>query len=163
MFYSTTDGQYINQGQAFTINEVQYPANWLNLSSPEEKTELGLQEVIATNSPFNPVYYWTGETLVGAELTYTGIPKDLAEVQKQSIANVDRASYAILLPSDYMASKAYETKTEIPSDWAAWRQSVREEAKSVTASINAATTVEEVIAAVSAISWPADPNSPKTA
>ena len=78
MFYSTTDGQYINEGQAFTIGDVQYPANWLNLSTPEEKLAIGLEEVIATNSPASDIYYWVSSTLDKASLTYTNTPKDLA-------------------------------------------------------------------------------------
>ena len=83
MFYSTTDGQYINEGTAFTISDVQYPANWLNLSTPEEKASIGLEEVVATNSPANDQYYWVSTELNGATLTYINTPNDLTSVQEK--------------------------------------------------------------------------------
>ena len=43
MFYCTQNQQYIQEGNAFEINGVQYPSNWLNLSTPEEKAEMRRQ------------------------------------------------------------------------------------------------------------------------
>ena len=57
MFYSSTDGQYIQEGSAFEIAGTQYPSNWLNLSTPEDKSAIGLEEVVATNSPANDKFY----------------------------------------------------------------------------------------------------------
>ena len=156
MFYSTTDSQYINEGTQFTIDGVTYPSNWLNQSTPEQKAALGLEEVIATNSPYNPVYYWTGETLEQATLTYTGTPKDLADVQKQAVANVNQTAYTLLLPSDWMVVKAVETSTTVEPAWNTWRASIRTTAANAVTAINACTNVDEVAALV--IVWANDPN-----
>jgi len=158
MFYSTTDGQYINEGTQFTIDGVTYPSNWLNQSTPEQKAALGLEEVIATNSPYNPVYYWTGETLDEATLTYTGTPKDLTEVKTNAIAQVNSTAYSILLPSDWMVVKAVETSTTVDPAWNTWRESIRTTAANAVTAINACTNVDEVAALT--IDWPADPNAP---
>ena len=124
MFYSTTDGQYINEGQAFTINGIQYSSNWLNLSTPEEKLAIGLEEVIATNSPDNDTYYWVTSTLNKASLTYTNTPKDLAQVKTTAVSQVNATAYSILLPSDWMAVKAFETSTPIDPTWNVWRATI---------------------------------------
>jgi hypothetical protein len=155
MFYKAPN-TYINEGTQFTIDGVTYPSNWLNQSTPEQKAALGLQEVVASNQPFDPKYYWTGETLDGATLTYTGTPKDLADVQKQAIAQVDATAYSILLPSDYMAGKAFETGTTVPTEWADWRESIRATARAAIADITAAQDVDTIAALT--ITWANDPN-----
>jgi len=160
MFYSTTDGQYIQEGQAFTIGDVQYPQNWLNLSTPEEKLAIGLEEVIATNSPKSDVYYWVSSTLDKATLTYTNTPKDLTTVKANAVLQVNAAAYSLLLPSDWMAVMASETGTPMDATWKAWRASIRAEALAATTAINAATDVDGVASAVN-VTWSPDPNQPK--
>jgi hypothetical protein len=156
MFYRQASNQYINEGTQFTIDGVTYPSNWLNQSTLEQKAALGLQEVVASNQPFDPKYYWTSETLDGATLTYTGTAKDLADVQKQAIAQVDATAYSILLPSDYMAGKAFETGTTVPTEWADWRESIRATARAAIADIAAAQDVDTIAALT--ITWPNDPD-----
>ena len=158
MFYCTTDGQYINEGQAFTIGDTQYPANWLNLSTPEEKAEIGLEEVIAINQPFNPIYYWTGETLEQATLTYTGTPKDLLDVQGNAVTQVNQSAYTLLFPTDWMVVRAIETSTTVAPDWNAWRESIRQYAADKTIAIKATTNVNEVETVMNNLSWPLDPD-----
>ena len=112
MFYCTQNQQYIQEGTAFEINGIQYPSNWLNLSTPEEKAALGLEEVVATNSPANDQYYWVSQTLDQATLTYTNTPKDLTQVKVTALNQVNSTAYSILLPTDWMVVKAAETSTK---------------------------------------------------
>ena len=158
MFYCATTQQYIQEGTAFTIDGVQYPANWLNLSTPEQKAELGLEEVIATNSPANDQYYWVSSSLSGPTLTYTNTPKDLAQVKATSIAQVNQTAYTTLLPSDWMVVKAVETSTKTPEAWDSWRQSIRTTAASAVTDIESSTDVDGVAAIMGAIVWPKDPD-----
>jgi hypothetical protein len=158
MFYCTQNQQYIQEGTAFEVNGVQYPANWLNLSTPEEKTALGLEEVIATNSPANDTYYWVSSTLDQATLTYTNTPKDLTTVKTTAIAQVNASAYSILLPSDWMVVKAVETSTKTPVAWDTYRQSVRTTATSTVNGIEGATDVDGVEAIMGAIVWPKNPD-----
>ena len=158
MFYCTTTGQYINEGTQFEIDGVTYPPQWLNQSTPEQKAELGLEEVVATNQPYNPVYYWTGEVLDKATLTYTGTPKDLTEVKTNAIAQVNSTAYSLLFPTDWMVVKAMETSTQMPADWNAWRASVRTTAADTVTAINAATDVDAVANVMANIVWANDPN-----
>ena len=52
------DGKPLSYDRAFTHNGIQYPANWLRLTSLEEKEAIGIQEV-----PDPPIYdqrfYWS--------------------------------------------------------------------------------------------------------
>jgi hypothetical protein len=157
MFYKAPN-QYIQEGNAFEIDGTQYPANWLNLSTPEEKAEIGLEEVIATNQPANQTYYWVGETLNGAQLTYTNTPKDLDPCKANLISQTKQTAYSILLPTDWMVVKAFETSTTIPEAWNTWRQTIRTQAHDYITLVNACTTIDE-LAALPSVQWALNPNN----
>lgn len=158
MWYREQSNQYINDGSQFVIDGVTYPSVWLNQATPEQKAELGLVEVVATNTPYDSRYYWTGELLDKATLTYTGTPKELASVQKDCISQVNQTAYTLLFPSDWMVVKAMETSTPIPADWNTWRASIRTTAADTVALINSATDVDAVANVMSNIVWANDPN-----
>lgn len=158
MFYAKTTGQYIQEGTAFELNDIFYPANWLNLSTPEQKAELGLEEVVATNSPADQTYYWVSETLNGPSLTYTNTPKDLTSVKTTAINQVNSTAYSILLPTDWMVVKSVETSTPISPSWNSWRQSIRTTATSTVNAIEGATNVDEVATVMGSIAWPKNPD-----
>jgi len=160
MFYSTTDGQYIQEGTQFTIDGVEYPSNWLNLSTPEQKEAIGLEEVIATNSPASDQYYWVSTELNEATLTYVNTPKDLDTVKSNSIAQINQTAYSILLPSDWMVVKSVETGTQVPANWNTWRQSIRTTADTTRLAVAEATDVDEVETIMGNITWSPDPNQP---
>ena len=160
MFYSTTDGQYIQEGTQFTIDGVEYPSNWLNLSTPEEKAAIGLEEVIATNSPANDQYYWVSTELNEATLTYINTPKDLDTVKSNSVALINQTAYSILLPSDWMVVKSVETNTPMSTEWNTWRQSIRTTADTTRTAVANAVDVEEVQTIMGNITWSPDPNQP---
>ena len=160
MFYSTTDGQYIQQGTQFTIDGVEYPSNWLNLSTEEQKAEIGLEEVIATNQPASDVYYWVSTELDKASLTYINTPKDLDTVKSNSVSQINQTAYSILLPSDWMVVKSVETSTSIPANWNTWRESIRTTADTSRTAVAEAVDVDEVQTIMGSITWPQDPNQP---
>jgi hypothetical protein len=153
MFYKSPN-TYINEGTSFTIDNVQYPSNWLNQATPAQKQALGLVEVTATNSPFNPKYYWTGETLDGATLTYTGTAKDLADVKEQAISDLNQTAYTLLFPTDWMYVRLQEASTPIPADVLTYRGNVRTVAANAKTAVNNATTVDAVAVIMSNIDWP---------
>jgi hypothetical protein len=155
MFYSTTTNTYIQEGTAFEINGIQYPQNWLNLSTPQEKAEIGLEEVIATNSPANQQYYWVSQELNGATLTYINNPKDLDTCKTNAVSQLRTTAYTMLLPTDWMVVKSVETSTPIPTDWNTWRASVRTICKNAITAVNACTNVDEL--AQLTVTWPNDP------
>jgi len=160
MFYSTTDGQYIQEGTQFTIDGVEYPSNWLNLSTPEQKEAIGLEEVIATNSPANDQYYWVSTELNEATLTYINTPKDLDTVKSNSISQINQTAYTILLPSDWMVVKSVETGTPMSTAWNTWRESIRTTADTSRTAVAEATDVDEVQTIMGNITWSPDPNQP---
>jgi hypothetical protein len=153
--------KFIAEGTPFEINEISYPANWLNLSTPEEKAAVGIVDVVYGEQP-SDVYYWISQDApVYADgvvtVDYTATPKDLFTLQNNAVTAVQQQAYSILLPSDWRVVKGYETKTEIPTDWNTWRQEIRTQCDDQIVAITACTDVAE-LAALPAVVWAHDPN-----
>lgn len=157
MFYSTSDGQYIQEGTQFVVDGVTYPPQWLNQATEEQKAEIGLEEVIATNSPANDQYYWVSTELNGATLTYVNNPKDLEELKKTCSLQVNQTAYSLLFPSDWMVIKSQETGTEMNQEWKDWRSSIRKTAADTNDLINSANSVDILQSIMSDIVWQESP------
>ena len=162
MFYSSSDGQYIRENIPFSINGIQYPSNWLNHASPEEKASIGLEEVVTVGEKGDDRFYWTGETLNGAELTFINTPKQLLDdtanntigLASSWVNQINTTANSLLAPTDWMIIRKAERKTAIPKDVSDYRTSVITEANRLTDAIKAVTTVEELISVVSSQNWP---------
>jgi hypothetical protein len=56
MFYHIDTQTFIPENSSFNINGTQYPQNWLNLSTPDDKIEHGIFEVTEDPAPpYNPI------------------------------------------------------------------------------------------------------------
>lgn len=152
---------FIPQGTAFEIDGTQYPANWLNLSTPEEKAAVGIVDVVYGPYP-NDQYYWVSQDApVYADgvvtVDYTATPKDLEPLKSQAVTAVQQQAYSILVPSDWRVVKGYETKSAIPTDWNTWRQEIRTQCDNQIIAINECKDVAE-LAALPSVVWAHDPN-----
>jgi len=156
MFYSTTENKYITQGVPFTINEVQYPANWLQCTSVAEKSAIGLVEVQTVNVPADDRFYWVNSSLNNGVLTYTNTPKDLTLLKKQWKNTIRQQAHSILFPTDYMEIRNMKDATYKP-EWIVWRESVRDVVSMTLVVIDGATDVSALQTAVQ-ITWPTSPD-----
>ena len=148
-------------GTAFEWDGLQYAANWCNLSSPEEKAAIGMVDVIY-GTPANDQYYWISQdapvyngTVV--EINYTATPKDLFECQMQAVNSLNATAWSILNPTDWMVTKATETRSAVPTNWNDWREAIRLQAKQQRLAIEATKSVDE-LAALPPVAWAHDPN-----
>jgi hypothetical protein len=129
------NGKPLSPDVAFTHNGVQYPANWLRLSSPAERAAIGI-----TEEPDPPTYdqrfYWG-----------VGNPKDLAQLKTQWIAQTKATAGSLISPTDWVIIRSVE-----PGGRAAAQSILQERSRIRTASdtkeaaINATTTVDELAA-----------------
>jgi hypothetical protein len=156
MYYHIDTGVYIQEGMPFTLNEVQYPANWLQLASPEQKQTIGIVETVTYNSPADDRFYWVNSVWNEGVLTYTNTPKDLASVKTYCKNLIRQQAYSTLQPTDYMEVRHMKDATYKP-DWMAWRESVRDTASMTLVAIDTASTVEEVQEAFKVV-WPNNPD-----
>ena len=153
----------VQAGTPFTWDGIQYPANWCNLSTPDQKAAIGMVDVIYAQQP-NDQYYWVTQNAPVYDplrnvvnVTFTATPKDLFTLQANAVTAVQQQAYSILLPSDWRVVKGYETKTAIPADWDTWRQTIRTQCETQVAAISACTTVDE-LATLPPVQWAHDPN-----
>lgn len=163
MFAIVKNNQFVNflpENTPFKLDGTQYPANYLNLSTPQEKTKLGIVDVVYGQRA-DDKYYWVSEDAPVVDgnvvkVNYTATPKDFAECQKQAVSAVESQAYSILQPSDYMEIRNLRDPSYKP-EWMEWRQKVRDQARIEFMLIQGCETVDQ-LAALATITWPHDPD-----
>ena len=111
----------------FTHGDIQYPANWLRLSTAQEKKDLGITEV-ADAQIFDSRFYWGDgtakalddktETVDGEEITTLGVKSVLKAREKQ-------AAGSLLARYDWYVVRKAEKSIAIPSAITTYRDGVR--------------------------------------
>ena len=119
-------------GVAFTHNDIQYPANWLQLSTAEEKSAIGITEV-DDPATYDDRYYWSA-----------GNPKDLNVIKANLISQVKATAASLLAPTDWKVIRSAETKTDVASDVLAARAAIRTASNANETAINACVTMFEI-------------------
>ena len=121
---------------AFSHNDIQYPANWLRLSTAEEKASIGITEV-ADAPTYDSRFYWNDGTakalddenakdsegnllknLDGSQMVILGV-KSVLKAQEKVIAGSLLAKY------DWYVVRKTEKSTAIPSAISTFRDGVR--------------------------------------
>ena len=112
---------------AFSHNDIQYPANWLRLSTAEEKTAIGITEV-ADAPTYDSRFYWGDgtakalddktETIDGIEYTTLGV-KSILKAQEKETAGKLLSRY------DWYVVRKAEKSTAIPTAITTYRDGVR--------------------------------------
>lgn len=126
----------------FDANGIQYPANWLRLSSAEEKAAIGITEV-ADPAPHDDRFYWA-----------PGVPKDLDQIKKQMTEQVKATAGSLLAPTDWKIVRAAEGVKPADADTLAKRTAIRAASDANEAAI-AACTSADALAALQ-MTWPVD-------
>ena len=112
---------------AFSHNDIQYPANWLRLSTADEKIALGITEVADAPTYDSRFYNGDGsaksladttETIDGVEHTYLGV-KSVLKAQEKVTAQSLLAQY------DWYVVRKAEKSTAIPTAITTYRDGVR--------------------------------------
>ena len=166
--------------RAFTLGDIQYPANWLRRSTSEARAALGITweteparaddrfywngditnpkaledreevdeagnpmyvKVLDNSDPENPVMVDSDERLVTKGL------------KSQWIAQVKTTAGTMLAATDWMVIRKAERDVPIDADVVTKRAAILAEANRLENAIAACTTVEELIAVVTAQNW----------
>ena len=99
---------------AFDHNEIQYPANWLRLSTAEQRDELGITWVADTSQNYDQRFYWGVDN-----------PKDLDDLKTLWKSKQSEIAASLLAPSDWRVIKAKETSSTMPAAWKTYRAAIR--------------------------------------
>ena len=107
------DGKTLSYDRAFTHDDINYPANWLRLSTLAEKNAIGITEV-ADPAWYNQKFYWGVDN-----------PKDIDDLKTNWIAQQKDTAGKLLAATDWMVTRKAETDTAIPADTTTYRTAVR--------------------------------------
>jgi hypothetical protein len=166
------NGSRLAQGTAFTVNDIQYPANWLNLTTLAEKLAIGITEV-AEVARADDRFYWDGDITNPKSLedkeevdqdgnpmyvkvlgTVDGKPAMVDSTKRlvtkglktNFIAQVKTTAGSILAQTDWMVIRKAERSVDIPADVVAYRAEVVAKANKLETAISAVTTVAQLAA-----------------
>lgn len=161
---NNTIEQLIPSGQQFTIGDIQYPSNWYQLATQEERASLGAVDVVYGTRP-DDRYYWVTESVPTYDsetntvrVTYTTTDKDIQQLKASAVQQIKSSAHSLLSTSDWMVVRAAEPNgTAVSTPWLTWRASIRNTANTQISAINAVTTVAE-LTAITPVSWPTDPD-----
>ena len=134
MPFKFPDGRLVSPDVAFTLNSIQYPANFLRLSTEEEKQALGITWVDPAPS-WDQRFYWSPE-----------LPKDHAQLVEQWVSQTRTTANTLLAPTDWQVIREADNGKLMSAETKADRQRIREAAGSKILAINATTTTAELAA-----------------
>jgi hypothetical protein len=170
------DNKPLGLDAPFTHAEIQYPANWVRLASPEERAAIGITEVpdpVAHDDRFywapgvpklledreesdeqgNPLYVKVLGTINGqpamVDTTERLVTKGL---KSQTVAQIKQTAASLLAPTDWKIVRAAEGVKPADADTLAYRAAVRAASGANEAAVRACTTVDELAALQ--MQWP---------
>lgn len=126
----------------FEIDGTQYPANWLRLTSIEEKNAVGITEV-PDPEYHDDRFYWGHDN-----------PKDLNVLKTTWVAQIKDTAGKLLAQTDWMVIRKVERDVAIPATIVAYRAAVVTEANRLEGAINECIDVPALITVVSTQGWP---------
>ena len=142
------NGKILQQGIPFSDdNGTQYPANWLQLTTLEEKQAIGITEE-SEPARVDDRFYWNGDL---------NNPKELEDITDENglttkglksnfVSQIKQTAGSILIQTDWYVVRKADIGTEIPENVITYRASIRERSNELEQAINGVTTVEQLIA-----------------
>ena len=150
--------------KAITIDGIQHPAAIFTAWTKDQKKAIGIYDYSEVNANPNGRYYkqGTSETVVDDSAgtvvkTWTHVAKDLADVtnddglttlgvKSNEKTRVKNQAASLLQGSDWMAIRASEGGTAIPSDIKTYRAAIRTKSNSMETAIDNASDIAAMIA-----------------
>jgi hypothetical protein len=133
------------------------PANWLRLSSPEDKAAVGIAEVADPPAPPDQRFYW------GWDDQGQAIPKDHAQLVEQWSQQTRTTANTLLQPTDWTIIREADNGKAADPVLKQWREDIRLAAGEKIAAIQATVdtpALAEYVTSSSYSTWPNDPYSP---
>ena len=112
------NGKPLSPDSAFTHNGIQYPANWLRLSTLEQKEEIGITEA-PDPAIWDQRFYW------GYDSDGNLIPKDHTQLTTQWSEQTRTTAGTLLAPTDWMFVRESDNGTPVPLTIKTARQNIR--------------------------------------
>lgn len=154
--FKLADGRTLAPDTPFTWDQISYPANWLRLSTLEEKEAIGITEV-PDPQIYDQRFYW------GYDAEGHLIPKDHGQLVQQWSAQTRTTAGTLLSPTDWMIIREADNGTAIDPAIKTWREDIRlATGTKVTAIVGTADTdaLAAYITGADYPAWPVDPYAP---
>jgi hypothetical protein len=139
-----------------TPDGTQYPANWLRLSTLEEKEAIGITEV-PDPEPYDQRFYW------GYDAEGHLIPKDHAQLVEQWTQQTRTTANSLLQPTDWIIIREADNGKAADPVLKTWREEIRLAAGSKVYEIGQTTDTDALAAYITGAdypAWPVDPYAP---
>lgn len=146
--YKLPGGKLVSDDMAFTWDEIQYPSNWIKLSTQEQRDAIGLEGPLPAPPWYDQQFYW------GYDDEGKLIPKDHAELVTLYCGYCRMNANALLRDTDWMVIREADNGVEVPLEVKAYRQIVREKCGDKVVAIEATTTTDELAAYITGPDYP---------
>jgi hypothetical protein len=152
-------GQPLALDTAFTDPEtgIQYPANFLRLSTPEERAAIGITEV-PDPPAWDQRFYW------GYDAEGQLIPKDHAQLVEQWVQQTRTTANTLLQPTDWVIIREADNGKAADPVLKTWREEIRLAAGSKKYEIERTADTGALAAYITGAdysAWPVDPYTPQ--
>jgi len=158
------NGIRLSPNKAFTHNGVQYPANWIELSTESERIGIGIS-FITPNSPpsYDGRFYVLSPTnqVIGKSLEDSIVMIDSVKTNVLGLKTIwkndqNEEAYKLLSPTDWYVTRKSEIDTDIPVGITSYRTSVRNVCEQRKNALGIATNMTEFIGVTtfSGMDWP---------
>jgi len=144
------DGKPLAPDVAFTHKGIQYPANWLRLSTLEEKEAIGITEV-PDPPTWDQRFYW------GYDEHGDLIPKDHDQLVEQWTQQTRTTAGTLLVPTDWQVIRQSDNGVEMSASVKELREEIRLAAGAKNAEIAATADTAELAAYITGTDYPAWP------
>ena len=131
----------LSYDRAFTHADIQYPANWLRLSSLEERNAIGITEV-ADAPTWDRRFYWGVDN-----------PKDHTQLVEQWVSQVKQTAGSLLDQTDWYVIRMSDSAKPVPTSVQLERSEIRRFSDEKEAAIEATTTTEGLAAYVTSAAF----------
>ena len=132
------DGKPLSYDRAFSHEGVSYPANWLRLSTWEEKQRIGITEVPdPAQVAWDQRFYWGVDN-----------PKDHTGLVELWISKVKETAGSLLTPTDWYVTRNAENGAVIPQDILDRRAEIRSFSNQKETAILSTSSTDELVAYV---------------
>lgn len=145
------NGKPLSPDVAFVdINDIQRPANWLRLATPDERAAAGVTEA-PDPRPYDQRFAW------GYSADGTLLWKDHDQLVEQWSEQTRQTANSLLQPSDWQVIREADNGKEMDAELKQLRQDIRLATGTKVAAINATMTTQELASYVTSSeysSWP---------
>ena len=136
------DGKTLQYDRAFSHEGISYPANWLRLTTLEEKQAIGITEEPNLTLSWDQRFYWGADN-----------PKDHTGLVDLWVSKVKDTAGSLLAPSDWYVTRNAENGSAIPQDVLDRRAEIRTYSNTKETAIRDTTSTEELAAYVTSAAF----------